>query len=136
MLNIRIATPPWDHQEQYLDGGQPGRMFLLRFAQKPGDKVTISGRRILYQTDKKEMVYIGGGAGMVLRSHLPPVPTLKTKDRKVSYWYGDAPSASCSTPGLPRDRAGIRQLQLQHRPVRREGRQRGRPLENQRRYQR
>jgi Na+-transporting NADH:ubiquinone oxidoreductase subunit F len=39
---------------------------------------------------KKEMVYIGGGAGMApLRSHVFHLfHTLKTRDRKVSYWYG------------------------------------------------
>jgi len=36
------------------------------------------------------MVYVGGGAGMApLRSHLFHLfHTLKTTDRKVSYWYG------------------------------------------------
>jgi Na+-transporting NADH:ubiquinone oxidoreductase subunit F len=39
---------------------------------------------------KREMLYIGGGAGMApLRSHLLHLfNTLKTTDRKVTYWYG------------------------------------------------
>ncbi len=39
---------------------------------------------------KREMIYIGGGAGLApFRSHLFHLfNTLKTTDRKVSYWYG------------------------------------------------
>ena len=42
------------------------------------------------EKSKKEMVYIGGGAGMApLRSHIFHMfHTEKMKDRKVSYWYG------------------------------------------------
>jgi Na+-transporting NADH:ubiquinone oxidoreductase subunit F len=67
-------------------------VFFLCFLAKPGDKVTISGPygEFFIKPTKKEMVYIGGGAGMApLRSHIFHLfHTLKTTDRKVSYWYG------------------------------------------------
>ena len=86
MLNVRIAHPPpqkWD--------APPGIASSYIFNLKAGDKVTISGpygEFFIKDTDR-EMVYIGGGAGMApLRSHLFHLfHTLKT-GRKVSYWYG------------------------------------------------
>ena len=86
MLNVRIAHPPpnkWD--------APPGIASSYIFNLKPGDKVVISGPYgdfFIKDTDR-EMVYIGGGAGMApLRSHLFHLfHTLKT-GRKVSYWYG------------------------------------------------
>ncbi|MFW5886599.1 MAG: NADH:ubiquinone reductase (Na(+)-transporting) subunit F, partial [Bacteroidota bacterium] len=61
------------------------------FSRKPGDKVTISGPygEFFIKDTNREMIYIGGGAGMApLRSHIFHLfHTLKTK-RKVSYWYG------------------------------------------------
>ena len=86
MLNVRIAHPPprqWD--------APPGIASSYIFNLKPGDKVSISGPFgdfFIKDTDR-EMVYIGGGAGMApLRSHIFHLfDTLKT-NRKVSYWYG------------------------------------------------
>lgn len=91
MLNIRIATPPWDRSKGQFMKVNPGVCSSYIFSRKPGDKVTISGpygEFFIKDTDK-EMVYIGGGAGMApLRSHIFHLfHTLKT-DRKVSYWYG------------------------------------------------
>ena len=92
MLNIRIATPPWDRKNNTWMGVNPGVCSSYVFGSKPGDKVTISGPygEFFIKPTKKEMVYIGGGAGMApLRSHIFHLfHTLKTKDRKVSYWYG------------------------------------------------
>lgn len=92
MLNIRIATPPFDRAKNGWMDVNPGVCSSYVFAQKPGDKVTISGPygEFFIKPTKKEMVYIGGGAGMApLRSHLFHLfHTLKTTDRKVSYWYG------------------------------------------------
>ena len=86
MLNVRIAHPPphqWD--------APPGIASSYIFNLKPGDKVTISGPygEFFIKDTNREMVYIGGGAGMApLRSHLFHLfHTLKT-GRKVSYWYG------------------------------------------------
>ena len=70
----------------------PGICSSYVFDCKPGDKVTVSGPygEFFIKDTKKEMVYIGGGAGMApLRSHLFHMfHTLKTTDRKVSFWYG------------------------------------------------
>jgi Na+-transporting NADH:ubiquinone oxidoreductase subunit F len=92
MLNIRIATPPFDRATNGWMQVNPGVCSSYVFGQKPGDKVTISGPygEFFIKPTKKEMVYIGGGAGMApLRSHLFHLfHTLKTTDRKVSFWYG------------------------------------------------
>ncbi len=92
MLNIRIATPPWDRGTNDWKSVNPGVCSSYVFSRNPGDKVTISGPygEFFIKPTKKEMVYIGGGAGMApLRSHLFHLfHTLKTTDRKVSYWYG------------------------------------------------
>ena len=86
MLNVRIMHPPphqWD--------APPGIASSYIFNLKSGDKVIISGPygEFFIKDTNKEMVYIGGGAGMApLRSHLFHLfHTLKT-GRKVSYWYG------------------------------------------------
>ena len=91
MLNIRIATPPWDRAKGAFMNVPPGICSSYIFSRKPGDKVTVSGPygEFFIKDTNREMVYIGGGAGMApLRSHLFHLfHTLKTK-RKVSYWYG------------------------------------------------
>tara|TARA_B100001142_G_scaffold330396_1_gene399213 strand:+ start:5713 stop:7026 length:1314 start_codon:yes stop_codon:yes gene_type:complete len=91
MLNIRIATPPWDRAAGGWMNVNPGVCSSYVFDLKAGDKVTISGPYgdfHIKDTDT-EMIYIGGGAGMApMRSHLFHLfHTLKT-GRKVSYWYG------------------------------------------------
>ncbi len=87
ILNVRIATPP--PRDMTLP---PGKASSYIFNLKSGDKVTISGPygEFFIKETKREMIYIGGGAGMApLRSHLFHLfHTLKTRDRKVSYWYG------------------------------------------------
>ncbi len=92
MLNIRIATPPWDRKNNNWMAVNPGICSSYVFSLKKGDKVSISGPygEFFIKPTKREMVYIGGGAGMApLRSHIFHLfHTLKTKDRKVSYWYG------------------------------------------------
>ncbi len=92
MLNIRIATPPWDRAAKGWMQVNPGICSSFVFTRNPGDKVTISGPygEFFIKPTKKEMVYIGGGAGMApLRSHIFHLfHTEKTRDRKVSYWYG------------------------------------------------
>ena len=91
MLNVRIATPPWDRSKNQWMNVNPGIASSYIFAQKPGDKVTISGPygEFFIKPTEEEMLYIGGGAGMApMRSHLFHLfHTLKT-GRKVSYWYG------------------------------------------------
>ena len=92
MLNIRIATPPWDRAKNTWMDINPGICSSYVFDREPGDKVTISGpygEFFINEDSDSEMLYIGGGAGMApMRSHLFHLfHTLKTK-RKVSYWYG------------------------------------------------
>ena len=91
MLNVRIATPPWDRAKNQWMNVNPGIASSYIFAQKPGDKVTISGPygEFFINHSEAEMLYVGGGAGMApMRSHLYHLfRTLKT-GRKVTYWYG------------------------------------------------
>ncbi len=90
-LNIRIATPPWDAKKNSFKSVNPGICSSFIFSRKPGDKVMISGpygEFFIKDTDK-EMVYIGGGAGMApLRSHILHLLETEKSDRKISYWYG------------------------------------------------
>jgi Na+-transporting NADH:ubiquinone oxidoreductase subunit F len=90
-LNVRIATPPWDRSKGRFKNVNPGIASSYIFSLKPGDKVSISGPfgDFFIKDSDKEMVYIGGGAGMApLRSHIFHLfKTLQT-GRKVSYWYG------------------------------------------------
>ena len=91
MLNVRVATPPWDRAKNAWMDVNPGIASSYIFNCKEGDKVTISGpygEFFIKETDA-EMLYIGGGAGMApMRSHLYHLfRTIKT-GRKVTYWYG------------------------------------------------
>ena len=91
MLNVRVATPPWDRAKNGWANVNPGIASSYIFAQKKGDKVTVSGPygEFFIKDTGAEMLYIGGGAGMApMRSHLYELfKTLET-GRKVSYWYG------------------------------------------------
>ena len=91
MLNIRVATPPWDRSAGKWMDVNPGICSSYVFSRKVGDKVTISGPygEFFIQDTDAEMIYIGGGAGMApMRSHIfDQFRRLHTK-RKVSYWYG------------------------------------------------
>lgn len=91
MLNVRIATPPWDRTKNKWMDVNPGIASSYIFSRKPGDKVTISGPygEFFINESDAEMLYVGGGAGMApMRSHLYHLfKTLKT-GRKVTYWYG------------------------------------------------
>jgi len=91
MLNVRIATPPWDRAANGWMKVNPGVASSYIFNQKLGDTVTVSGPygEFFIKDNDSEMLYIGGGAGMApMRSHLYELfRTVKT-GRKVSYWYG------------------------------------------------
>lgn len=92
MLNVRIATPPFDRVNGGFQKVNPGLCSSYIFSLKPGDKVNISGPYgsfFLKPNSESEMIFIGGGAGMApMRSHLFHLfRTLKT-GRKVSFWYG------------------------------------------------
>lgn len=92
MLNIRLATPPFDRQAGRFVDINPGICSSYVFSLKPGDKVNVAGPfgDFHIKPTKKEMIYIGGGAGMApLRSHLFHLfHTEKEKERKVTFWYG------------------------------------------------
>ncbi|MFD1696199.1 NADH:ubiquinone reductase (Na(+)-transporting) subunit F [Roseibium aestuarii] len=87
MLNVRVATPPPGSSDV-----PPGKMSSYIFNLKPGDKVTISGPfgEFFARETKKEMIFIGGGAGMApMRSHIfDQLKRLQNRDRKISFWYG------------------------------------------------
>jgi len=91
MLNVRIASPPWDRAKNAWADVPPGIMSSYIFDLKPGDEVTISGPfgEFFAKETAAEMVFIGGGAGMApMRSHIfDQFRRIKT-DRKVSFWYG------------------------------------------------
>lgn len=90
-LNIRIATPPWDRARGTFMKVNPGVCSSYIFSRKPGDKVMISGPygEFFIKNTNREMIYIGGGAGMApLRSHIFHLFHTEKTNRKVSYWYG------------------------------------------------
>ncbi|WP_319267578.1 NADH:ubiquinone reductase (Na(+)-transporting) subunit F [uncultured Draconibacterium sp.] len=92
MLNIRIATPPWDRANNGFKKVNPGICSSYIFNLKPGDKVTVSGPygEFFLKDNDSEMMFVGGGAGMApMRSHLFHLfHTIKEKDKKVTFWYG------------------------------------------------
>ena len=91
MLNVRIATPPFDRAKNGWADVNPGVASSYIFSLKKGDPVTISGPygEFFINHSEAEMLYVGGGAGMApMRSHLYHLfRTLKT-GRKVTFWYG------------------------------------------------
>ena len=91
MLNVRIATPPWDRARNGWMNVNPGIASSYIFSLKEGDKAIISGPygEFFINESDAEMIYIGGGAGMApMRSHLYELfKTIKT-GRKVTFWYG------------------------------------------------
>jgi len=91
MLNIRVATPPWDRANNHWMDVNPGICSSYIFARKPGDKVTISGPYGEFHINptQREMIYVGGGAGMApLRAQIFHLFHTEKSTRKVSYWYG------------------------------------------------
>ncbi|MFA6703772.1 MAG: NADH:ubiquinone reductase (Na(+)-transporting) subunit F [Bacteroidales bacterium] len=91
MLNVRIATPPFDRAKGGMMPVNPGICSSYIYSLKTGDKVTVSGPygEFFIKDTENEIVFIGGGAGMApMRSHIFHLfKTLHTK-RKVSFWYG------------------------------------------------
>ena len=91
MLNIRIATPPFDRKTGGFMKVNPGICSSFVFSRKPGDKVTISGPygEFFIKDTQKEMMFIGGGAGMApMRSHIFDLYNSKQSPRKATFWYG------------------------------------------------
>jgi len=91
MLNIRIATPPWDRKTNAFKKVNPGICSSYIFSRKPGDKVTISGPygEFFIKETEREMMFIGGGAGMApMRSHIFHLFHTEGSRRKATFWYG------------------------------------------------
>ena len=91
MLNVRIATPPWDKSKNSWMDVNPGIASTYIFSKKPGDTVTISGPygEFFINESDSEMLYVGGGAGMApMRSHLYQLFRTIKSGRKVNFWYG------------------------------------------------
>ena len=94
MLTVRIATPPMKPKPQvgFMDV-MPGIASSYIFTLKPGDKVLMSGPFGDFHPifdSKKEMIWVGGGAGMApLRAQIMHMTkTLHTTDREMHYFYG------------------------------------------------
>jgi Na+-transporting NADH:ubiquinone oxidoreductase subunit F len=91
MLNIRIATPPWDRAKNAFMKVNPGVCSSFIFSRKPGDKVMVSGPygEFFIKPTAREMMFIGGGAGMApMRSHIFDQFRTKGTNRKATFWYG------------------------------------------------
>lgn len=91
MLNIRIATPPWDRKANSFMKVNPGICSSYIFSLKPGDKVMVSGPygEFHIKDTQKEMMFIGGGAGMApMRSHIFDQFDTQHTNRKATFWYG------------------------------------------------
>ena len=97
-LTVRIATPPFKPKDQCPNGPEfqdvpCGIASTYIFSLKPGDKVTMSGPYGDFHPvfdSKKEMIWVGGGAGMApLRAQIMHMlKTLNTRDREMHYFYG------------------------------------------------
>ena len=87
MLTVRIATPPFKPKEQGpgFQDVMPGIASSYIFTLKPGDKVIMSGPYGDFHPifdSKREMMWVGGGAGMApLRAQIMHMT-------KMSYFYG------------------------------------------------
>lgn len=94
MLTVRIATPPFKPKPEVgFQDVMPGIASSYIFTLKPGDKVIMSGPYGDFHPifdSKKEMIWVGGGAGMApLRAQIMHMTkTLHTTDRKMHYFYG------------------------------------------------
>ena len=93
MLTVRIATPPFKPDRSGFMDVNPGIASSYIFTLKPGDKVLMSGPYGDFHpifNSKKEMIWVGGGAGMApLRAQIMHMTrTLNTRDRELHYFYG------------------------------------------------
>lgn len=93
VLTVRIATPPFKPGGQGFQEVPCGIASSYIFTLKPGDKVTMSGPYGDFHPifdSKKEMIWVGGGAGMApLRAQIMHMTkTLHTTDRQMHFFYG------------------------------------------------
>lgn len=86
-LNVRIATPPPGSDDKV----PPGIVSSYIFGLKPGEEVVVSGPfgDFFARDTDKEMIFIGGGAGMApMRAHVFDQLLRRHTRRKMSFWYG------------------------------------------------
>ena len=94
MLTVRIMTPPFKPKPEVgFQNVMPGIASSYIFTLKPGDKVIMSGPYGDFHPifdSKKEMIWIGGGAGMApLRAQIMHMTkTLQCRDREMHFFYG------------------------------------------------
>jgi len=91
MLNVRVAIPPINRKTRRMEKVNPGVSSSYIFSLKPGDEVTVSGPYgdFFVQDSDREMMFIGGGAGMApMRSHIFDQFKNKHTQRKTTFWYG------------------------------------------------
>lgn len=94
MLTVRIATPPFKPKPEVgFQDVMPGIASSYIFTLKLGDKVRMSGPYGDFHPifdSGKEMMWIGGGAGMApLRAQIMHMTrTLHTTDRVMNFFYG------------------------------------------------
>lgn len=91
MLNVRVAIPPFNRKTRKMEKVNPGVSSSYIFSLKPGDEVTVSGPYgdFFVQDSDREMMFIGGGAGMApMRSHIFDQFKVRHTTRKTSFWYG------------------------------------------------
>lgn len=91
MLNVRVATPPWDPKKKKFQNVNPGICSSYIFTLKPGDKISMSGPygEFFIKETQNEMMFIGGGAGMApMRSHIFDQFLTQRTTRKATFWYG------------------------------------------------
>ena len=94
MLTVRIATPPFKPKPEVgFQDVMPGIASSYIFTLKPGDKVIMSGPYGDFHPifdSKREMIWVGGGAGMApLRAQIMHMTrTLNCRDREMHYFYG------------------------------------------------
>ena len=116
MLTVRIATPPFKPKPQVgFQDLMPGIASSYIFTLKPGDKVIMSGPYGEFHprlNSKREMIWVGGGAGMApLRAQIMYMTrTLHTTDQLLV--RRTLALRSVLSQGLPGAREGISQLQV------------------------
>lgn len=91
MLNVRIATPPFNRKKGAMENVPPGVASSFIYNLKPGDQVVVSGPygEFFVEDTDREMMFIGGGAGMApMRSHIFHQFRNLHTNRKTTFWYG------------------------------------------------
>ena len=121
MLTVRIATPPFKPDRSGFMEVNPGIASSYIFSLKPGDKVIMSGPYGDFHPhfdSKREMIWVGGGAGMApLRAQIMHMTkTLKTTDREMHYFYGARAQRGVLSRRLPGLGEGVQELPLPPRP--------------------